>query len=446
MKKWLVLAPLLCVILLSSGAAQRRNSSDRAVAPTPHRLLALKATGSMRYTDKEILAASGLQLGQDAAEGDFKEAAHRLGESGVFSDVAYSFSYSDTGAKLDLQLTDVDKSKLVPASFENFVWFTDAELLAAIQQHVPLFKQFLPASGRLPDEVTHALQALLSEKHFAGRVDFLRETNQSGGDLIGIVYRVEEISIRIRKVEFPGASPDQTVFLTNAASTLSGSEYVRSKLATVAQDDFLPLYLQRGCLKAAFGPPEPHVVTESESKPEEAASNEIEVDAMLPVTPGKVYSVSGVTWAGNSTVASDEASRLFHLVTGQPANPVRLARDEESLSKLYRSRGYMKVQIKPQAQIDDENATVHYDININEGDLYKMGELEIAGVDSSSKDRLREAWTLREGDPYNANYTRKFVDDAPRLLPRGLQFSVKLDEELDEKSKAVDVTIHFKVQ
>jgi outer membrane protein assembly factor BamA len=106
----------------------------------------------------------------------------------------------------------------------------------------------------------------------------------------------------------------------------------------------------------------------------------------------------------------------------------------------------MKVQIKPQAQIYDESATVHYDINISEGDLYKMGELEIAGVDSSSKDRLREAWTLREGDPYNANYTRKFVDDAPRLLPRGLQFSVKLDEELDEKSKAVDVTIHFKVQ
>jgi hypothetical protein len=38
------------------------------------------------------------------------------------------------------------------------------------------------------------------------------------------------------------------------------------------------------------------------------------------------------------------------------------------------------------------------------------------------------------------------VDDAPRFLPKGLQFSVKLDEELDAKNKAVDVTIHFKVQ
>src|ERR1700690_1788868 len=152
MKKWLALVPLLYAILPSPGAAQKRNANSNAndqVAPsTPHRLLALKATGSTRYTDKEILAASGLQLGQDAADGDFKEAAHRLGESGVFPNVAYSFSYSDTGVKLDFQLTDVAKNKLVPASFENFVWFTDAELLAALQQRVPLFKKLLPASGR----------------------------------------------------------------------------------------------------------------------------------------------------------------------------------------------------------------------------------------------------------------------------------------------------------
>ncbi len=168
--------------------------------------------GSTRYTDKEILAASGLHIGQDAAEGDFQEAAHRLGESGVFSNVVYSFSYSDAGVKLDLRLTDVDKSKLVPASFENFVWFTDAELLADIEQRVPLFKQLLPASGTLPDEVNQALQALLSEKRYAGRVDFQREAKQGSGDLIRIVYRVEEISIHIRNVQFPGAPQTRLSF------------------------------------------------------------------------------------------------------------------------------------------------------------------------------------------------------------------------------------------
>ncbi len=446
MNKRLVFVLLLCVVWSSLATAQRHSSNDRAVASIPHRLLALKATGSTRYTDEEILAASGLHIGQDAAEGDFQEAAHRLGESGAFSNVVYSFSYSDAGVKLELQLTDVDKSKLVPASFENFVWFTNAELLVDLEQRVPLFKPLLPASGTLPDDVNQALQALLSEKRYAGRVDFQREAKQGSGELVRIVYRVEEISIHIRNVQFPGASADEVLFLKNAARTLSGAQYVRSGLAAIAQNDFLPLYLERGYLKAAFGQPEPHVITDPDTKSGETAQNEIDVDVGLPVTPGKMYSVSSVTWTGNSAVSADEASRLFHLVTGQPANPVRLARDAESLSNLYHSCGYMTVQIKPEAKIDDDNATVQYNIQISEGERYNMGELEILGVDSASKDRLREAWTLREGDPYNAAYARKFLDGAARFLPRGLQYSTHLDEDLDAKSKTVDVTIHFKPQ
>ena len=78
-------------------SARQRQSLN--VTSTPDKLLALKVAGTTRYTDKEILAASGLQLGQNAAEGDFKEAAQRLGESGLFSSVVYSFTSSDTGVE-----------------------------------------------------------------------------------------------------------------------------------------------------------------------------------------------------------------------------------------------------------------------------------------------------------------------------------------------------------
>ena len=445
MKKLLVSAAVLCFILLSLSAAQKHAPNAKSSAPTPNQLRALKISGTTRYTDKEILAASGLQLGQDVAEGDFKEAAQRLGQSGLFSSVVYSFSYSDAGVKVEFQLTDNEKNNLVPAHFENFVWFTDAELLTALKQRVPLFNNAVPTSGRMPDRVNEALQALLTERHLPGRVDFLRESKQDGSELIGIEYRVAEVRTSIRNVEFPGASPDQKVLLEKAAHTLLDAEYFRSKLAAVAQFDFLPLYLQRGYLRAAFAPSEARVVTDSGAK-QDAPSNDIEVDAILPVTPGTVYSVSGVTWKGNSAVTTDEASHVFHLAADRPADAVRLKDDEEKLNRLYRSRGYMTAEIKTEAQLDDEKSTVYYDMNITEGDLYKMGELEIIGVDTPSKDRLNDAWKLREGQPYDAGYVRKFLEDVPRLLPRGLQYSVSINEQLDKKEKLVDLTIHFKVQ
>ena len=51
--------------------SHKQPASSKAAA-TANKLVALKVTGTTRYTDKEILAASGLQLGQNAADGDFK--------------------------------------------------------------------------------------------------------------------------------------------------------------------------------------------------------------------------------------------------------------------------------------------------------------------------------------------------------------------------------------
>ncbi len=431
---------ILLLSLLSTVAIAQKQS-----AITATRFTALKVTGTTRYTDKEILAASGLQIGQPAADGDFKEAVRRLGDSGLFSEVVYSFSSSSAGVKLELQLTDTDKSKLVPAQFENFVWFTDDQLLSALQSRVPLFKMLLPTAGNLPDRVSEALQAILRERQFPGRVDYLREGDESGGALHAIVYHVDEVSIRIHTVEFPGASPEQAALLAAAARRLTGAEYTRSTLAAVAKFDLLPVYLERGYLKAAFAPSDARVLPQP-SPADSQDRAELQVDAIVPVTPGKIYSTSGVAWKGNSALSADEVTPLLHLPLGQPADAVRLLRDIENVSKLYRSRGYMTVQIDSDVQFDEEKSTVRCDINVLEGALYKMGELEILGLDTQATARMRTAWTLREGQPYNADYPRKFRDDTGQLLPRGVQWDVTVHESLDAKDKTVDVEIRFKQQ
>jgi outer membrane protein assembly factor BamA len=210
------------------------------------------------------------------------------------------------------------------------------------------------------------------------------------------------------------------------------------------------VYLQRGYLKAAFGPSDARVVPEPSSAADAQAlaelHSELQVDAIVPVMPGKVYSTSSVSWRGNSAIATAEVAPLLHLPPGQPADAVRLLRDIENVTKLYRSRGYMTVQVKPDAQFDDEKSTVHYDLNVVEGDLYKMGELEIAGLDTQAKARMQAAWTLREGQPYNADYPKKFLEDTRDLVPRGVRWSVSIHETPDAKDKTVDVEIRFKQQ
>jgi outer membrane protein assembly factor BamA len=430
--------PIFFAVLLlgTAGAAAQKPLAGSKTAPAlAYKLISLKVTGSQRYTEKEILPASGLVLGQNVVEADFKEAARLLGNTGLFTDVAYAFSYSPAGTKLELQLTDIEESKLVPAHFENFVWFTDAELLSQLQQRVPLFKLRMPVSGTMPDNVEQALQAALDEKRIPARVDYLREAPQDGGSLIAIAYRVEAIEIRIRGVEFPGATPDQLPALRAAARKLTGAAYMRSPLAQVASIEFIPVCLQRGYLKAAFGDSQARVVTQGEG--------EVEVDAILPLNPGKVYSTSAVEWKGNTVFATEDLQRLLHLPVGQPADAVHLASDLETAGKLYHTKGYMAARVAPQAALNEEQSTVRYVLNVQEGDLYKMGEFEVLGLDAQAKAKLQAAWTLREGDPYNSEYPRKFLSETSRFVPAAVPWEISIHEAVNEKDKTVDVTIRF---
>jgi outer membrane protein insertion porin family len=435
MKKSALILLLSCLLGFATAAAQKSAGSAKASPIAAYRLIGLKVTGTQRFTEKEILPASGLALGQNVAEADFKEAARRLGDTGLFTDVAYSFSFSPSGTKLEFQLTDVEESKLVPAHFENFVWFTDAQLFTVIQRRAPLFRREIPFEGVLPDHVEEALQAILDDNKIPARVDYLRESPQEGGKIIGVAYRAEAIEIRIRDVEFPGATPDQLSALQAAARKLAGAPYVRSALAKVAEINFLPICLQRGYLKASFADSQARVVTES--------SGEVEVDAILPLTPGKVYSSSGVDWKGNTVFRAEDLQSQIHLPAGQPADAVRLVSDLEKVAKLYHTKGYMAARIAAKPLLDDDHSTVHYDLNVFEGDQFKMGELEIIGLDSQAKAHLQAAWKLGEGEPYDSEYYKKFLEETSRFVPAAVPWDIRVHEAVNDKDKTVDVTIRF---
>ena len=252
-----------CASLLfgSTLPAQVRKAPNR---PTSSKLISAKATGSKRYTSEQIIAATGLQLNQPVSEDDFKSVTQQLGETGAFSNVAYSFDFSSEGIKLELQVTDSDP--FVPARFENFVWLSDQELMEKLTASVPLFQGQLPVTGRLVDQVSDALQTLAIERQLKGRVDYLR-SGPADGPIEYFEFSVTGQDIRIRQVAFPGADAAELPALQAAAKRLLGEDYSRTALLTQADKNFLPVYLERGYLKAVFSDAQPKVVENTPTKP-----------------------------------------------------------------------------------------------------------------------------------------------------------------------------------
>ena len=427
-------------------AAQSGAAHPPPSGASTYKLISVKATGTKRFTSEEVAVASGLPVGTVAHEEDFRRAARQLGESGAFSNIAFTFSYSSAGTKLEFQLTDADK--FVPVHFTDFVWFTDEELRRKLHQRIPLFDGELPASGKLPDEVSDVLQALLVENAIPGHVEYLRRTDKTerankSERLESIDYNVAGVSIRIRQAEFPGAGAGELAALQAAAERLTGREYSREYMESFVERALLPVYHERGYLKAAFASPLPKVVKPSDAESSNGGPPPTFVDVTFPVTPGNQYKLGGIDWSGNKELPSDALQPLLHLRAGEPANTVQLAQDLKAVQELYGSRGYILASVKVAEQFDDTAASVKLHMTVDEGAIYRMGELEFRGIDNNLTARLRAAWKIRPGDVYDATYLKQYLPQASKLLPASLDWDVDPHVTAITRDKTVDVDLQY---
>lgn len=439
-----ILHLLLFAGLCLPGRGQSSSQKPLAQMPSSARqLIAIKVTGSKRFPEEAIAAATGLQMGAAVNDDDFKRASRRLGDMGVFTDIAYSFSYSSAGTKLELHVSDA--GKFVPAHFEDFVWFSDEELRQRIKQHAPLFDGQLPLFGRLADLVSDVLQAMLVENSIPGHVEYQRVGKQDG-PVESIDYHVNDVLIRIRNIEFTGAAAADLPALEAAGRRLGDREYSRTRLSQLVQRQLLPVYYERGYLKAQFGEPQTQVVKQPAAETEDGPRNQTVVDVTFAVAPGLQYRLKSVEWSGNHEFPTETLQKMVRAEPGQPANTIRLGDNLKDVQKLYGSRGFITATIKPEAEFDDAAGAVAFRLEVTEGPVYHMGELEFRGLDNSLMAKLRNAWKIRFGEVYDSTYLSEYLPAAHKLLPPALDWDVAPHVTANVRDKTVDVDLIYSVK
>ena len=427
--------------------------SGAAPASSLGKIVDIRVTRLKRYTPQEVLPLAGLSVGQTVTEDDLKDATNQLAKTGAFSNLAYSYSTVAGTVKLTLDLEETDK--LLAVHLDNFVWWTDEDLRAKLRARVPLYRDELPIAGTLPDSVADGLQALLSERQLPGHVTYSR-FGEMGQSLQAFVYHVEDISVRIRSVDFPGGTAEDLPALQDAArKQLIGKQYSAAQVAMVAGIDFREVYESRGYLQVEFGAPTTtapdtakHDASSSTADANSDAgddanadSNVVHVDVHLPVKPGTQFRLRSVDWNGNHAIPTSQLEKFISVPSGEIVDLPRLRLGLEHVTKMYGTRGYMKLQQKLIPHLDAAAKTASFTVQIAEGDVYHFGELTIEGVDSKTAARLRDHWSLRQGEPFDTSYEMSFMKETQNLLPQGRWSTA--DTHLDESDKTVDVVLKY---
>lgn len=419
---------VLLLVTVFTLCAQGQARSGKA--PQQAILVAVHVSGSERFTEQEVVAAAGLTVGATVTPADFQEAANKLVASGVFETVEYKYGPAGTGYNVTFKVSD--NIGFMPVSYDNFVWFTDKELNEAVQKRVPLFNGAIASGGEMLDQVTAALQAFIAERGISGEVRFM-EAGELGRSVNGGIFTIDGPAIHIKQVKFPGAAESEIPTLNAVAQQLTKAPYRRSIAASFAELNVRPIYLERGYLKVKFDAPEIDLLDKDPKDPVIAVT--------IPVTPGLQYTVSAIEWAG---VKAFDANAIIKTVKLRPeaiANAIQLSKDTEAVTGLYGTKGYLRASMKHEATFDDTKRTVSYVMRVTEGDVYSLGAVDIGGLDKLTNARLRDAWKLREGEPYDTSYEREYMKSVRSMLTPNI--SVRVEKQINDKSHTVDLDLHF---
>lgn len=428
-------AMLLLALALSLGGAPAA-TAQQATNAKPGRLARIEFKGLERLKEDQAIEASGLKIGQAINVDILDAASQRLIDSGLFKKL--SSRYRVDNEQVTITFTVEEAAAGVPVVFDNFVWFTEEELYAAIRRDVPTFDGTAPESGTLADQIARSLERLLKERNIQGQVEYRPSADPAGRNAKQI-YSVTGVPLPLCSISFPGANGVAESELVKNSKALMTNDYSQEFVTEFARRNLIPLYQEKGHLRAKFL--NPRAVPQSGKDCKEG------VAVTLPVEEGLVYSWDKAEWSGNSAYSAADLDAVLGMKAGAVANGLKLGEGLKAVRDAYGKRGYLALRLKPEPNFDDANRRVSFRVSVTEGPQFRMGTLNISGLPEADAERLKYKWKLQTGEVYDASHLKEFMTKARPEITSALSAGrkeIKTEEKPDKQRLTVDVFITFK--
>ena len=383
---------LICVNILATTI----------LAQSGQKIAKIEAEGLQTLTTEAVIATTGLKIGESFSVAATDAAAERLLNSGLFKRVAYRTRNVGANVTITFQLEEM-KGQSSPVVFDNFIWFSDEELAAAIKREVPSFNGSSPDVGNTNEAITKALQNFLAERKMPGQVEY------NFGEHAHL-FRIVGVPMKICTLHFPGAQSVSEQKLIEVTRSSMDPEYSRESTKTFPKYGLYPIYRELGHLRASFGAPV--------AKPATGAGCE-GVDLTIPVNEGVKYSWAKTEWSGNQVLSANELDDALGMKAGEVANGKKFDKGLTEVDKAYGKHGHIQSRVKPTPEFDDAASKVTFKIAVDEGPQYRMGIVEFKGFSTDDAAVLGKRWGLKSGEIYDQSYGGRFFrNEAREILTR----------------------------
>lgn len=345
-------------------------------------------------SQSDLLAISGLKPGVGLGQPEIQAAAQKLMDTGMFSDVHFTFD----GAELQYVLKPM--GGMEPVSYVNFPWWDQKTLTAAVEAKVPLFHGEIAPESAMQQQVAAALTELLAEKGVTATVTGVPAESLGGGKERGVEFHIDTPAVEVGSVHLSDVSAAWADPVLAIQKAEVGKDFDGATEATLATA-LRAIYHRQGYLGVAitdFEHGEPHLV-----------DGKVMVPVSAIVVEGPQYRVQGLHFAGDAVLSSNDFAKIAKLHLADVANEDLLHATLAEMSLAYRSKGYLRVKLNATPTLDEGTRTVDYTVSVVPGSVFHMGTLGLVNVSEQQRAEILKAWPMKEGDVYDGVLVGQFL-------------------------------------
>jgi outer membrane protein insertion porin family len=284
-----------------------------------------------------------------------------------------------------------------------------------------------------PADIDESLKALFATGLFAD----VKIVPQGGT----VVVNVTENPI-INRVSFEGNKKINDDALKTAVRSSERTMLTRAKVQADVQS-ILEAYRRSGRYGATVNP---EIIDRGNNR----------VDLVFAINEGKKTGVERITFIGNhafsdgklrDVIRTRESGLLSWLRSTDTYDPDRLAQDQELLRQFYHKKGYADFYIvSATADLDRENNVFHVTFTVDEGEKYKLSDVEIvSSLSAVDPEALRSQLRTHSGDTYNSLRVEQSVEDLTiKISEDGYAFAqVRPRGSRDYENKTISLTYYI---
>ncbi len=267
------------------------------------------------------------------------------------------------------------------------------------RRYVPFFPSD-PGEAVSAEEIDRDLQAIFRLGRFR---DVAAEIEERSGKNV-LVYKVEERPL-VRKIEFADnkelSEEKLRPLLTIKVPDIYSPQKVKESVEALRK-----AYIEEGYYAASI---DPQLVVNDEN----------EGTLTFRVNEGEKVYIGNIRFDGNKILSDKELRKvmetkekwIFSWLTGRGTyNEQVLQNDLDIVADQYYNQGYVQVKVRqPRITLKDDNKKMDVDIEIDEGEQFRVGELTVQGDLLQSKEEILALSKLKPNDIFSREQLRASV-------------------------------------